>query len=164
MARRTFFTILALATALPILGGAPAPKYWRQLKQGTDGVLAAAGDAGSRRAPWVELATDRKALESNWKAYVPGKPGDADFTSETVIFLLLGAQQTGGYAIEPIAADPPVEGVVRVHARLVQPMGEEPETEAFTAPYAVIAVRAKGITKVEWVDADGRLLATRFAE
>jgi hypothetical protein len=43
-------------------------------------------------------------------------------------------------------------------------MGDEPTTESLTAPYAVIAVRARGINKVEWVDADGRLLATRFAE
>jgi len=164
MPRRTLLTILALATALPILGGAPAPKYWKQLKKGTDGILASAGDAGARRAPWIELAADRNALDSNWKAYVPGKPGEADFGSETVIFLLLGAQQTGGYAIEPIAADPPAGGVVRVRAKLVQPMGDEPATEALTAPYAVIAVRARGITKVEWVDADGRLLATRFVE
>ncbi|MFA6958889.1 MAG: protease complex subunit PrcB family protein [Thermoanaerobaculia bacterium] len=164
MARRTLLTILALATALPILAGAPSPKHWRQLKKGTDGVLAAAGDEGSRRAPWIELAADRKTLDSLWKQYVPGKPGDADFGSETVIFLLLGAQQTGGYAIEPIATDPPVDGVVRVHARLVQPMGDEPTTEAFTAPYAVIAVRARGFSGVEWVDADGRLLATRLVE
>lgn len=164
MARRTLLTILALATALPMLAGAPASKYWKQLKKGTDGILAAAGDEGSRRAPWIELASDRNTLDALWKQYVPGKPGDADFGAETVIFLLLGAQQTGGYAIEPIAADPPVDGVVRVHAKLVQPMGDEPESEAFTAPFAVIAVRARGISKVEWVDADGRLLATRIVE
>lgn len=164
-ARHTLLTILALAISLPLPAESPAPKSWKVLKSGTDGVLASVeGESGSRRAPWIELAADKKDVDALWKKYVPGAPGSVDFGSETVIFLLLGAQQTGGYAIEPIAADPAVDGVVRVHAKLVQPMGDEETTEALTAPYAVMAVRARGITKVEWIDADGRLLATRFAE
>jgi hypothetical protein len=42
-------------------------------------------------------------------------------------------------------------------------MGDEAVTEALTAPYAAIAVRARGISKVEWIN-DGRLLATRIVE
>lgn len=147
------------------LGNGALVKNWKLLGKGTNGVQASGNaEAGGRRAPWIELAADRKRLDALWKEYVPGKPGEVDFGSETVIFLLLGVQETGGYAIEPIAADPPADGVLRVRARLVQPMGDEPTTDSLTAPYAVIAVRARGITKVEWVDADGRLLATRFAE
>ena len=157
--------LLTLALALPACAGAPAPKNWRLLKKGTNGVPARdAGEGGRRRAPWIELAADKTAFEELWKREIPDLPGEVDFRSETAVFLLLGVQSTGGYAIEPISVDPPDEGVVRVHARLVQPMGDEPVTEAFTAPFAVIAVHAREISKVEWVNDDGRLLATRIVE
>ncbi|MBI2213176.1 MAG: protease complex subunit PrcB family protein [Acidobacteria bacterium] len=162
--RRVLLLLLALSLALPILGVTPAPRIWKLLKAGIDGVAASSGEEGGRRrAPWIELAADRKTLDSIWKSHLPGKPGDADFTAETVVFLLLGAQETGGYAIEPVTVEPPADGVLRVHAKLIQPMGDEPVTEAVTAPYAVIEVRARGIRKVEWIN-DGRLLATKVVE
>lgn len=162
--RRMLAAFFVLALATPLFAG-PAPKGWRLLKKGTDGVPIAKGEeGGARRAPWIETASDNKTLAEIWKREVPGKPGPVDFGSETVIFLLLGVQSTGGYAIEPIAVDPPAEGLVRVHARLVQPMTEEAAIDVLTAPYAVIAVRATKVAKIEWVDADGRLLATRIVE
>lgn len=165
-ARRILLSLLALSLAASLLAVTPLPKNWKLLKKGTDGVQAAgagAGDGGRRRAPWIELASDRKTLDRLWKAHLPGTPGEVDFGTETVIFLLLGVQETGGYAIEPVSVEPPVDGVLRVHAKLIQPMGDEPVTEALTAPYAVIAVRARGVMKVEWIN-DGRLLATRIVE
>ena len=164
--QRILLPFLVLVMACSVAAVTPVtPKLWRTLKKGTDGVPAAdGGDGGRRRAPWIELAADAKTLEEIWEAQAPGKPGDVDFKSETVIFLLLGVQSSGGYAIEPRSVDPPVNGVVRVHAKLIQPMDDAPTTSALTAPYAVISVRARGIAKVEWVDDDGRLLATRLAE
>jgi hypothetical protein len=162
--RRIALTVAALACALSLAAAGSAPKHWKLLKKGTDGVRAAGGDEGGRRrAPWIEIASDRKELDALWGEHVPGKPGAVDFAAESVIFLLLGVQETGGYAIEPVSVEPPAEGVVRGHARQIQPMGDEMVTEALTAPYAVIAVRARGIRKVEWVN-DGRLLATRIVE
>ena len=76
------------------------------MKTGTDGAALAKGEeGGGRRAPWIETASDEKALAEIWKREVPGKPGPVDFGAETVIFLVLGVQSTGGYAIEPIAVD-----------------------------------------------------------
>lgn len=165
LSRRSLAILLTLALAIPACAGAPAPKSWRLLKKGTDGVPARNGEEGGRRrAPWIELAADKATFEELWNREVPGQPGDVDFRSETAVFLLLGVQSTGGYAIEPISVDPPAEGVIRVHARLVQPMGDEPVTQAFTAPFAVIAVHTREIAKVEWVNDDGRLLATRIVE
>jgi len=163
--RRSLATLLMLSLAVPVFAGPAAPKTYRLLKKGTDGVPAGDGGAGGRRrAPWIEIAADKASLEEIWKREVPGRPDEVGFRSETVIFLLLGVQSTGGYAIEPISVEPPVEGVVRVHARLIQPMGDDVVTQALTAPYAAIAVRARGVTKVEWVNDDGRLLATRIVE
>lgn len=170
LSRRSLAALLTLALALPACAGAPAPntpapKNWRLLSKGTNGVPARdAGEGGRRRAPWIELAADKAAFEELWQREIPGLPGEVDFRSETAIFLLLGVQSTGGYAIEPISVEPPKDGVVRVHARLIQPMDDAMVTQAFTAPFAVIAVRAREISKVEWVDADGRLLATRIVE
>ncbi len=162
---RCLALLLTLMFAIPACAGAPSPKSYRLLKKGTDGVPASGGEEGGRRrAPWIEIATDETSFAELWKREVPGRPEEVDFRTETAIFLLLGVQSTGGYAIEPISVEPPADGVVRVHARLVQPMGDEAVTQALTAPYAVVAVRAQGITKVEWVDADGRLLATRIVE
>ncbi|MGK2856143.1 MAG: protease complex subunit PrcB family protein [Thermoanaerobaculia bacterium] len=164
--RRSFAVLFTLLLAIPVLGGgSPSPKSWRLLKKGTDGVPArAGGEGGRRRAPWIELAADQASFEELWKREVPGRPGDVDFENETAIFLLLGVQSTGGYAIEPISVEPPKDGVVRVHARLVQPMDDSMVTEAITAPFAVIAVQARELIKVEWVNDDGRLLATRIVE
>ncbi len=162
--RRMLAALFVLAITVPLSAG-PAPKPWRVMKKGTDGAALAKGEeGGGRRAPWIETASDEKALAAIWKREVPGKPGPVDFGSETGIFLVLGVQSTGGYAIEPIAVDPPADGLVRVHARLVQPMTEETAIDVLTAPYAVIAVRATKVAKVEWIDADGRLLATRIVE
>lgn len=164
--RRMLLMLFAFAVALSAAAVTPVtPKYWKLLKKGTDGAAASReAEGGRRRAPWIEVATDRKQLDAIWREQVPGKPGDVDFANETVIFLLLGVQQTGGYAIEPISVEPPVKGIVRVNARLVQPMSDAMTTQALTAPYAAIAVRARGISWVEWHDADGRLLATRDVE
>ena len=80
------------------------------------------------------------------------------------IFLLLGPQSTGGYAIEP--QDVTIDGkVMKVHARLVQPMKPDDFTiQVITAPYAVVRAPATDFERVEWVDADGRLLATRTSK
>jgi hypothetical protein len=163
--RRLLLALLVAMLAFPLLAGTPGSKTYRLLKKGTDGVPASNGEEpGRRRAPWIEIAADKETLDDLWAAEVPGKPGEIDFRSETVVFLLLGVQSTGGYAIEPISVEPPNDGVLRVHARLVQPMSDEASVTVLTAPYAVIAVRARGISKVEWVNDDGRLLATRIVE
>jgi hypothetical protein len=162
--RHSITVLLVLSLVIPLLAAAPAGKTFRLLKKGTDGIPAGGEASGRRRAPWIEVAADQASYLALWKREAPGTPGEVDFRSESAIFLLLGIQSTGGYAIEPISVEPPANGTLRVHARLVQPMDDAVVTETLTAPFAVIAVRARGIAKVEWIDADGRLLATRIVE
>lgn len=166
---RLAITLLALflAGCTAHAGGAPASRDL-VIAAGTQGRLASSEPEGRRRAPWIETAVTRQEFIGHWNEYVPGKPDNVlqtiDFATERAIFLLLGPQQTGGYAIEPF--DVKVEGTtIRVHAKLVQPMSPDDfVTQAITAPYAVVRGPSGTHEKIEWVDADGRLLATRIIE
>jgi hypothetical protein len=165
-------TVAILALTLASCGASAADGTSRAdlvISSGTQGRLASAADPGGRRrAPWIEIAADRDTFTDHWNRYVPGAPDNAasrlDFDKEIAVFLLLGPQQTGGYAIEPI--DVTVQGgIIRVKARLVQPMKPEDfTTQAITAPWAVVRAPAVTFERVEWIDADGRLLATRVSE
>ncbi len=136
-------------------------KVMRVLKKGTAG-REASGEPGRRRGPWIEVASDKAAYEAIWNREIPGNPDTSiAFERETAVFLLLGPQQTGGYAIEPISVELG-EGWIKVHAKLIQPMTEQAAIDVITAPFAVLAVASRGATKIEWIDADGRLLATKL--
>jgi len=165
--------VLITALALLLAGctapmSADSPKADLVMKSGTDGRLASSGEEGRRRAPWIELAKDPASFRSLWDRFVPGDGAKAaheiDFSKEMAVFLLLGPQQTGGYAIEPWNVK--VDGaVVKVQAKLIQPMKpDDYAIQVITAPYAVVRAPAIAFDRVEWIDADGRVLATRTAE
>jgi len=136
------------------------------ITRGTQGRSASAHKSARRRAPWIEVAKDTDSLAKHWNRYIPGEPDEKeiDFESQLVVFLLLGPQPTGGYAIEPIDVSIS-DRVMRVRARLVQPMAPGDSTlQVITAPYAVLEAPANDIDRIEWIDADGRLLATKALE
>ena len=108
---------------------------------------------------------DEDELADLWEQFIPGEaPATIDFSSSVVVFLLLGQQPTGGYAIEPERVE--IDGDrALVHAKLVQPMTPEDVTpQVMTAPYAVVKVESRAIKKIEWINADGRLTATKIIE
>lgn len=166
---RASLIILALGlTGCLSTAAVESPRADLAITSGTSGRLASSENPGRRRAPWIEVATDHDRFIELWQRYVPGDPEagarQVVFERNLAVFLLLGPQSTGGYAIEPI--DVEVEGgVIRVHAKLVQPMTPgDFTTQAITAPYAVVRAPAIPFDRIEWVDADGRILATRTAE
>ena len=98
------------------------------------------------------LAVDDAAFRSEW-ARVVGTPDlpAVDFETESVVFLLAGERNTGGYSVEPAGAT--VEGEMLVVDAAVQGPGPRSiVTQAFTSPYAVIAVKARGVTEVRWAE------------
>lgn len=165
------FAALTLFLALGCVSAPAAsdkPESDLVVASGTTGRLASSDAPARRRAPWIELATDRETFEQLWNQYVPGEPSESPsetaFESAQVVFLLLGPQQTGGYAIEPLDVTAK-GGILRVRARLIQPMSPDDfTTEAVTAPYAVITAPGGTWERIDWIDSDGRLLATRIPE
>jgi hypothetical protein len=167
----TFFSLLAILACVPIdaskasAGGTTTPqpaKPYRIVQQGAFGA-AASGDVdqeSGRRAPFVEIATDAKTYAALWKLHIDGnQPPAIDFAKETVIFLLLPPRATGGYSVK--LRDVTLDGPnVKVDADLEEPKKGEIVTQAFTAPYAVIAVAQKNVNEVEWIN-QGRLLARK---
>lgn len=135
---------------------APADESVRVIEAGQYG-QAASGDR-RRRAPYVLIARDADELRRLWREHVGEKRMPSiDFNSERVIFLLLGPRPTGGYAIDFVDAKREGESL-RIEANLREPAEGSIVTQAFTAPYAVIAVRDLGFRSVEWINHE-RLLA-----
>lgn len=73
----------------------------------------------------------------------------ADFSTETVVILLAGSKPTGGWAVVPRGVT--VEGrVLVVDAAVTGPPRDGIVTQAFTSPFAVIAVNTKALDSVRW--------------
>lgn len=139
-------------------GTTEGEKNVRVLANGSYGAAASRDAGGGRRAPFVVVANDVQEYTRLWQEHVGDRAMPAvDFGSERVIFLLMGPQSTGGYAID-------FHGVRRdgerleVNATLKHPEEGAITTQAFTAPFAVVAVRDLGFESVEWMNRD-RLLA-----
>ncbi len=130
------------------------------LRTGTLGRLASGESDGGRRAPWVEVATTPEQYRNLWSQYVSDQPApEVNLSGSAVIFLLLGPQSTGGYAIEPHGVSR--EGsTLQVDATLHQPGQGSIVTQAFTAPFAVLSVSTNDFSTVDWMN-QGRLLARK---
>lgn len=147
-------------TASPSEPAAPAAAREgdvRVLDTGSYGA-AATGDTGGRRAPFVLVARDVEEFARLWGEHVGNKQLPAvDFSRERAVFLLMGPQSTGGYSIELHDAERDGDRL-RIDATVHHPSSDSIVTQAFTAPYAVIAVRDRGFRSVEWMN-ERRLLA-----
>jgi hypothetical protein len=133
----------------------------RVLAKGSYGTAASGSDLSSSNArqPKVEIAIDPATYQNLWATYVgSGNPPPVDFASESAVFLALGVRPTGGYSIEPREARLD-GGIARVTAPVNVPEPGGIATQAFTAPYAVVAVSAPGVEAAEWIDRDGKLVA-----
>jgi hypothetical protein len=156
--------VLALATLIGCTSTAPAPPVtnittepptmsWRTLQNGGYGAL-------QERMPRVKISADGASYARDWEALVgSGTPPSVDFTRESVIFILAGRRNTGGYAVQ--AEDAAVTGdTATVRVRSVEPPSGGVTTQVITSPFVVIAVAHPGIASARWVDArDGRVVA-----
>lgn len=169
----SIIAILALTACVRVPPADAAPespadspaKTYRVLQAGAYGAAATRdvdNDSG-RRAPFVEIATDAKRYAALWKQHIDdNQPPAIDFSRETAVFLLLPPRATGGYGIK--LRDVTLDGLTAtVAADLEEPKAGQMVTQAFTAPFAVVAVARPSLTDVEWMN-QGRLLARRTAE
>lgn len=131
------------------------PAY-RLLEKGGYGMAAQAADVRVTN-PSVEVATSAAEYSALWRTHI----GDSqlphvDFSKESVVFLLMGARSTGGYGVAPKAVK--LDGATAVvTAEMIRPGKGDMTTQAFTAPFAVIAIESTNVQSVEWHDAAGQV-------
>src|SRR5512140_3447834 len=157
---------LAACVRMPSAGAsagsssASPAKTYRIVRTGDYGAAASGNvdNESGRRAPFVEIASDAKRYAALWKQHIDDtQPPAIDFSKESAVFLLLPPRATGGYAIQ--VRDVTLDGTTAtVAADLREPKAGQMVTQAFTAPFAVLAVAKPKLTDVEWMN-QGRLLA-----
>lgn len=127
---------------------------YRLLEKGGYGMAAQAADVGVT-APSVELATSQAEYNALWRTHIgSGELPPVDFSKESVVFLLMGARSTGGYGIDP--KEVKLEGTTAlVSAAMIKPGKGDMTTQAFTAPFAVLAIEKPQLQAVEWRDPAG---------
>lgn len=110
----------------------------------------ASGSYATATATDALLVLDAKTYAARWQELV-GR-GDApavDFANEAAVFLLAGSKPTGGYAIDVRGATLAGDTLV-VDAIVKSPPADAIVTQAFTSPFAVIAVDRKNVAHVRW--------------
>ncbi|MEO8218698.1 MAG: protease complex subunit PrcB family protein [Acidobacteriota bacterium] len=123
------------------------------------GYAAAAGDDPRPSGPKVLVAGSAEEASRLWSSMIGPQPmPNVDFSRESVVFLLLGVRSSGGFDIVPQTVSGRGEGVT-VTAETRSPSRGEIVTQAFSAPYAVIAVSRAGVRSAAWVTA-GEVVAT----
>jgi hypothetical protein len=155
--------ILVLSTLIGCTSAAPPPAdntttepptmSWRTLQNGGYGAL-------QERVPRIKISTDTASYAHDWEALVgSGTSPAVDFTKESVIFIMAGRRNTGGYAVQ--AEDATVTGdVATVRVRSVEPPSGGVTTQVITSPFVVIAVSHPGIASARWIDIrEGRVVA-----
>lgn len=114
-----------------------------------------------RRAPWIEVATDRTAFSRIWARTIGlAEAPEVDFESRIAVLLLLPLQRTGGYAIEPHRARGVEGDVLEIDATLIEPTEGAMTTQALTSPFAVIEVERFRFQRIDWLS-EGRLVARK---
>ena len=117
-----------------------------ELRTLATGAYAAAAPE-SPQATAVKSADDYARV---WQQTVGrGEPPAADFAREAVVILLAGSKPTGGWSVEPRGAR--LEGrTLVIDAAVKRPPPGAIVTQAFTSPFAVIAVNTADFDDVRW--------------
>lgn len=134
---------------------------WRILSEGGSSRLAS-GNPGPQPAR-LEIARTGEEYERLWARYIgeQERPPVA-FDEESVLFLLGGVQSTGGYEVD--ADDISVEGDrLIVDASVKGPPPGSMVSQAFSAPWAVVAVNKRDFVEAQWVD-QGRMVARKMPQ
>jgi outer membrane receptor protein involved in Fe transport len=87
---------------------------------------------------------------AKWEQTVGGgTPPQVDFAGDSVVILLAGSRPTGGYSVEVRGAR--LEGrTLVIDAAVKGPPPDSMVTQAFTSPFAAIAVNTKDFDGVRW--------------
>lgn len=106
--------------------------------------------AAKPKSPEAMLATDDAAYARLWSSIAGGDTRPpVDFAKESVVFLLAGSKPTGGWSIEPRGAMLDGDTLV-IDAVIKGPPPGGIVTQAFTSPFAVVAVDTRNAKDVRW--------------
>lgn len=141
----TALAIMSAATGCTAVKAVEGPAEVRVLTSGSNAAMSPATRVAI-------LATNEAAFRTEWARVVGTAELPAiDFETESVVFLLAGERNTGGYSIEPHGAT--VEGdMLVIEATVRSPGARAIVTQVITSPYAVVAVKARGVTLVRWAE------------
>lgn len=139
----TALAIISAASACTAVKAVEGPAELRVVASGSNAAMSPA-------AKVAILAADEATFRTEWARVVGTQELPAvDFETESAVFLLAGERNTGGYSIQPLSAT--VEGdMLVVEATVRGPGARAIVTQVITSPYAVIAVKARGVTMVRW--------------
>lgn len=107
--------------------------------------------AASRGERTAVLATSADEYQSLWSQSIGGAqaPPAVDFSRNVVVFLLAGPRNTGGWSIAPRSVA--VEGdTAIIDAPVNGPPPDAMVTQAFTYPWAAVAVQSRDVKSVRW--------------
>jgi hypothetical protein len=138
----------ALSLLVAALACAPMPLASSKPQLTTVASGAYARDDSGRKAV---LATSEAAYAQRWAELIgeEEKAPPVDFTKNSVVFLLAGSRNTGGWSVEPKAVV--MEGTTAViDASIVGPPPGGIATMAFTSPWAVVTIDARAVEHVRW--------------
>lgn len=155
-------TAPASNTAAPVgqgQGSESAPTF-RLLEKGTYGKAANADVDTADRRPVIEIATDTERYQTLWAQHIKDSPAPSvDFARESAVFMIMGPRPTGGYSVTPESIRMDENGLA-IQTRIHEPTKGMMTTQAFTAPYAVIAVPAPRLKAGRWYRDEGGLMAS----
>src|SRR5688572_15539724 len=141
MKTAAFLAALALAGTCTTATGGPVE---------TRTISSGAYAAAKPESPQSGVALDEGTYRRLWSSMIGGGEAPAvDFAGESVVFLLAGSKPTGGWTIDVRGASVEEETLV-VDAAIKGPPPDAIVTQAFTSPYAVIAVKSKSFKDVRW--------------
>jgi hypothetical protein len=144
-----------LETELTLMPPNPNPSP-RILQQGSQSAYTAP-------TPTAFLVSSTEQLLSVWRLATgnqipqPATPS-VDFSRSRVVAFFWGQKPTGGYGVQYVSSQ--LSGsTLRVTLRLVSPAPGAILTQALTSPFVLLEVPGR-FSRVEFVDANGRLLAS----
>ena len=138
---------LALTTALAC-HSVPAVKeppvlHFRVLHSGSN----ARYQGSIRNMTYVPMA---EAYQNVWKQMIGETPApEVDFSREAVVFIIAGQRPTGGYKVDVKSVAREGDTLV-VDAPVTAPSPDMMVTQAFTSPFAVVAVDKTDVSRVRW--------------
>ncbi|MEO8035765.1 MAG: protease complex subunit PrcB family protein [Acidobacteriota bacterium] len=135
---------------------ADGPLTFRLLKAGSNAQGVAIGDATAKAI----IAADETTYRRIWQEMIEETPPPpADFAKQTVVFLVLGSRRTGGYAVD-VRGVSAAGNAVTIDAPVTTPGSRAIVSDAFTAPFVVVAVDRKQIASVRWLSGDREIATT----
>ncbi len=148
---RTLWTILTLSLLCGLLSSVAVGEDSLLIRNIAKGAFSGVSE------PIQKVIQDKLTWEKLWTAHRANMKGDLkipeiNFSKEIVVFVAMGRQRTGGYAIE-ISNIRPANNRLQISIKRKTPPTGAMVTQALTAPFHIVAV-AKSDLKPEFVEAE----------